>query len=107
MRTISKNKWLQVIEKIKSGWTQGGVPARNKDGLCVNELSPDAVCWCLEGACVAVCGTDFNMSERMIGFIANTLGLPPHYVGCWNDDKMRRKEDIICLLENIVRRYYA
>jgi len=53
-------------------WTTGEL-ARDKDGNKCDPLSPEAVCWCIEGAYRRVYGYDM---EAIIGvFLIRQLGL--------------------------------
>lgn len=45
---------LKLLDKPEK-WTQGTY-ARNENASTVGPLDPQAVCWCLEGAIIKICG---------------------------------------------------
>lgn len=73
------------------GWTQGAF-ARDKFGNSVNSDDPEAISWCIVGACSIAKAQDGWIK---LGF---NLGKPPMK---FNDTPGRTQEEVIAALEAV------
>ena len=84
-------------------WTKNEF-AKTSGGLSTQPRSPAAVCWCLTGAAIAVCGPDTKRYDDIILALARGIGVLPEddleaQVQIWNDSDMTGHEDVIDLLD--------
>jgi hypothetical protein len=100
---------IHARSRIKSGWCQNQL-AKDADGNVISLNSKTSVFWCIEGAVRAVDNNGW-CAERALGeitaaIIATGFELPPKkisIINAWNDDKSRSKENVIELLDNILK----
>ena len=76
---LTMKAW-QLLEDPKH-WTKDAF-ARNKDGQEVDESSPDAVCWCVVGACRKL----YTYEERKKIYDRLRPAVPYNVVMDWNDN---------------------
>lgn len=72
-------KAWQLLEDPKH-WTQEAF-ARDKDGQQVDESSPDAICWCVVGACRKL----YTPEERTKIYDRLRSEVPHEAIMAWND----------------------
>lgn len=91
----------RVRELLSMGWTQETY-ARDADHAACEPAAPQAVCFCVLGACVKVeVETGHNPVNLFLSEIkrAGYLDVPTY-----NDDPERTKEDILGLCDKVIER---
>lgn len=103
MAKSSVVEFLQVAQMyVAAGWTQGTY-ARDARGKDVAPGSPDAVCWCAEGAVAAAMEVlpavpYFPHFAKVISPLAKTISpLVPEtvWVCVWNDTPGRTQDEVL------------
>jgi hypothetical protein len=87
----------KAAAKVRQGWTQR-VSARNALGECVSHASPNAVCWCADGALSVV--APISATDAYVAAI-DALGLEigqRDFVS-WNDAPHRTAEEVASAME--------
>ena len=105
-------KSLQIARGyLEKGWTQNA-SARNESGAIIGPHWPQAVCWCLTGACtrsafdiIGDIAPDLNyLRVEMIDALRITIGYEPVI---YNDSEGRRKEDVLMIVDATIARLKA
>lgn len=96
----------KVRERLAQGWTQGCY-ARDKDGKRTQPTWPDAVRWCVLGACYSStepglfsgsCDTDARDAlYQALDDIGQKTGL-----ATWNDLAGRTQEEVLALVDRAI-----
>ena len=92
------NAFVEAKEILNrpGAWTQGEL-ARDALGRKVPPWSPEAKCWCLEGALRKVC-QDPRDFEAALCHLTKYVWV----VSTWNDEPRRTQRDVIELLEMVI-----
>ena len=83
--------------KVEQGWTQRAF-ARDRLGLAVKFGSDKAVCWCLEGALLAVGSEAMSEAGGLLQAVISSLTS----LFCWNDTPGRTKEEVLGLFDKVI-----
>lgn len=79
---------------IEKGWTQKWF-ARDAAGDVCNSSSPNAVCWCVIGACHAT-----GIPDDTIAYMARTQKIA--YLPRWNDAPDRTQAEVLALFDKAI-----
>lgn len=89
-------------------WTKGEF-ARDKNGVAVNEYSPDAVCWCQHGVIYKVVNdirfsqvVNWSQMRILKDNIASTLGF--HHAVAFNDYPATTHADLMDFYDKCIER---
>lgn len=82
---------------VKRGWTKG-VSARDDKGEDVSPSAPQAVSWCILGACDAACPTNNQATalSRMIREAHNIASV------AWMNDVLENKEQAVAVFDKTI-----
>ena len=85
-------------------WTQAAV-ARDAEGRIVKPTSPEAQCWCLEGALARSCNR-YGLSPPALlkyldALVETELGLDGHVLN-WANDFALNHEDVLAFLDRAI-----
>lgn len=69
-------KTVAELLSVRSRWTRNAL-ARTARGTACEPDHPQAVRWCLIGACYRVCGTNFRRIRGKIARLHKVLGTSP------------------------------
>lgn len=94
-----KQGLLVCRKSLESGWCQK-TEARDSLGKPVNPNDPNAVCWCFMGSLHTLSPED---TQTVLVKAAGVLGVD--YVTKWNDDPRRTKEDVLKLMDNLIKEF--
>lgn len=81
---------------VPEAWTKGS-RARDERGRPILPGSPEAVCWCLYGACERA-----SNGEEFPATSAICCELGRSNLGGWNDEPGRTHADVIGLLDQVI-----
>ena len=82
-----------LLIEPEGAWTQG-VIAADADGGETGPVSPDARCWCMEGAIERV--TAGYNNRAAFEAVRDYLGL--HFIHEWNDEPQRTQSEAVDIL---------
>lgn len=90
---------LKIRATIKKGWCQGAF-AYDKDNNCVGANSSKAIKWCLVGACNKIMRQG-DFSNEVQNLLFDTT-MNPVSLSVWNDDRMRKKKQVLDLIDKTI-----
>lgn len=82
------------------------------DGEDGDALAPDAVAWCLVGACQRVVGRDISYSDPLLAPLRDVIEPDPRWyeapfglmLGMWNDQPERTHDEVLAALDRAIAR---
>ncbi|MGH3087742.1 MAG: DUF6197 family protein [Rubrobacteraceae bacterium] len=88
---------MKPSDYVRKGWCRGTF-AMDVEGRQAPIQSPRAVAWCISGAVRKAAREDHTIMEKWFTLIESKIG---RYMLHWNDDPVRRKEEVVALLMSV------
>ena len=99
---VMTNKQLLIAARgyIAKGWTQQEY-ARKADFESVSTKSPEATCWCIEGAIMAA-DTNENLPRQLECLDMLRTEANADNIVSWNDAKGRTQTQVLALFDFVI-----